>query len=78
MLVKRISTFELALLYLASISKFSSANKNEPWTFKGDEIGIKNVTRIYVDVLMADKMVRKASQKTVKATLLLLSTKKYL
>ena len=60
------------MIQLASIFATSSANENASWTVnsltvKGDKIGTKNFTRVYVLVLVpiADKMGRKEGQLSV-------------
>ena len=60
-LVKRLSTSKLGMIQLVSKLATSSANENEWWTInsltvKGDKIGAKNFTRVYVGVPIADKM----------------------
>ena len=67
MLVNRLSTSKLAMIQLASKLATSSANENESWavnslTVKGNKIGTKNFTRLYVGVPIADKMGRKEGQ----------------
>ena len=67
MLVKRLSTFKLAMIQLASKLTTSSANENESWivnslTVKGDKIGTKNFARFYVGGPVAYKIGRKEGQ----------------
>ena len=67
MLVRRLSTFRLAMIQSASKLATSSANENESrtvnsLTVKDDKIGTKNFARIYVSVSIADKMGQKEGQ----------------
>ena len=67
MLVRRLSTFRLAMIQSASKLATSSANENESRTVNSltvndDKIGTKNFARIYVSVSIADKMGQKEGQ----------------
>ena len=70
MLVRRLSVSKVAMIKVASKLTTSSANKNESLTInslavKGDKIGTENFARLYVRVLITDKMGRKEGRLSV-------------